>query len=322
MTRPRKALVSLADTPYYHVTSRCVRRAFLCGVDHYSGRNYEHRRQWIVDRVRLLSSLFAIDVCAYAVMSNHYHLVLKLCPDQLDALTDDDIIERWCALFKGPLLIQRYRSGGTLSPLERSTVADIVRVWRGKLASLSWFMRCLNQPIARQANLEDQCTGKFWECRFRSQALKTEEALLSCMVYVDLNPVRAGLAETPETSDYTSIQERIEPEFDLDAAIKGQSEQGDLLDFNLPLKPLLHFRKAVSNRSSDGIPFGFQSYLELVEWTGRMIRPDKRGHIDENTHPLFERLAISAEQWRVNTTQFEAIHAGRFNRITSNIKSG
>ena len=88
MTRPRKALISLADTPYYHVTSRCVRRAYLCGVDHYSGQNYEHRRQWVVDRIRLLSSLFAIDVCAYAVMNNHYHLVLKLCPEQLEGLSD------------------------------------------------------------------------------------------------------------------------------------------------------------------------------------------------------------------------------------------
>ena len=159
MTRPRKALISLADTPYYHVTSRCVRRAFLCGIDHYSGKNYEHRRQWVVDRIRLLSSLFAIDVCAYAVMNNNYHLVLKLCPEQLDELDDDEVIERWRALFKGPLLIQRYLDGDGLKPFERVTVADIVNVWRKKLASISWFMRCLNQPIARQANLEDECTG-------------------------------------------------------------------------------------------------------------------------------------------------------------------
>jgi REP element-mobilizing transposase RayT len=206
MTRPRKALISLADTLYYHITSRCVRRAFLCGVDHYSGQSYDHRRQWVVDRIRLLSSLFAIDVCAYAVMSNHYHLVLKLCPEQLETLSDDQIMDRWCALFKGPLLVQRYRSGESLSSPERSTVSDIVNVWRIKFASISWFMRCLNQPIARQANREDKCTGKFWESRFTSQALKSEEALLSCMAYVDLNPIRAGIAASPETSDYTSIK--------------------------------------------------------------------------------------------------------------------
>jgi hypothetical protein len=137
MTRPRKALISLADTPYYHVTSRCVRRAFLCGVDHYSGQNYEHRRQWVVDRIRLLSSLFAIDVCAYAVMSNHYHLVLKVCPGQLDDLTEDEILDRWCALFKGPLLIQNYRNGEDLKPFERAAVSDIVNVWRARLSRLT-----------------------------------------------------------------------------------------------------------------------------------------------------------------------------------------
>ena len=239
MTRPRKALISLADTPYYHITSRCVRRAYLCGIDHYSGQSYEHRRQWVVDRIRLLSSLFAIDVCAYAVMSNHYHLVLKLCPSQLDELCDDEIIKRWCALFKGPQLVQRYRKGEALQPHERETVNDIVNVWRTKLASISWFMRCLNQPIARQANLEDGCTGKFWESRFVSQALKSEEALLSCMAYVDLNPVRAGIAETPESSAYTSIRERLTPEFDGDLAISDQQKGGDLFDFETPLKPLL-----------------------------------------------------------------------------------
>src|SRR5210317_921791 len=230
MTRPRKALISLADTPYYHITSRCVRRAFLCGEDQYSGKSYEHRRQWIVDRVRLLSSVFAIDVCAYAIMSNHYHLALKVCPEQLEGLSEDDILDRWCALFKGPLLVQNYRNGEDLKPFERKTLSDIVEVFRKRLSSLSWFMRCLNQPIARQANREDGCTGKFWECRFTSQALKTEEALLSCMAYVDLNPVRAEMAKTPETYEYTSVRERIVAEFTFDEAIDRQFRNGELLD--------------------------------------------------------------------------------------------
>jgi REP element-mobilizing transposase RayT len=320
MTRPRKALISLADTPYYHVTSRCVRRAFLCGKDPYSGRDYEHRRQWVVDRIRLLSSLFAVDICAYAVMSNHYHLVVKLCPGQLDDLSDDDIIDRWCALFKGPLLVQRYRAGEALSKAELTTLVDIARVWRKKLASLSWFMRCLNQPIARQANREDGCTGKFWECRFTSQALKTEEALLSCMAYVDLNPVRAEMAPTPEASEYTSIRERIKPIFELRDAVEDQVRNGDLFDFNSPLKPLLHFNEAGGPK--DGIPYAYQDYLALVDWTGRIIRKDKRGAIEADQPPILERLGISPEQWAINTTRFEAIHDRRFNRIEAVFDTG
>ncbi len=322
MTRPRKALISLADTPYYHITSRCVRRAFLCGVDHYSGRSYEHRRQWVVDRIRLLSSLFAIDVCAYAVMSNHYHLVLKLCPEQIADLSDEHIMDRWNSLFKGPLLVQNYRNGDALSAPERRSVSDIVNVWRRKLSSISWFMRCLNQPIARQANLEDKCTGKFWESRFTSQALKTEEALLSCMTYVDLNPVRARMASSPLTSTYTSIHERLQPTFHLSEAIKGQSQSGDLLDFKTPLKPLLHFGGECANQSHTGILFAFTDYLELLDWTGRIVRDDKPGYIDNKLPPILQRLSISLEQWRLNATQFEAIHPKRFNRIASNIDTG
>ena len=322
MTRPRKVLISLADTPYYHITSRCVRRAFLCGVDRYSGQSYEHRRQWVVDRIRLLSSLFAIDVCAYAVMNNHYHLVLKLCPEQVDGLADDDVMDRWCALFKGPLLIQRYRDGEDLKPFERNTVSDIVNVWRSKLASISWFMRCLNQPIARQANLEDKCTGKFWESRFASQALKSEEALLSCMAYVDLNPVRAGISDTPESSSYTSFRERLESEFDLQQAIDGQTESGDLLDFMTPLKPLLPFENRLIDNWQAGILFDFEDYLNLVDWTGRIIRSDKRGHIEEYLPPILARLEISADQWCMNTTQFEIIHPRRFNRPTAKLDTG
>jgi hypothetical protein len=190
-------------------------------------------------------------------------------------------MDRWCAMFKGPLLIQNYRNGEDLKPFERSAVSDIVNVWRSKLASISWFMRCLNQPIAHQANLEDKCTGKFWESRFTSQALKSEEALLSGMAYVDLNPVRAEIADTPETSSYTSIQERLQPVFDLQQAIDDQADSGDLLDFATPLKPLLPFENRLLNEPQTGILFNFEEYLALVDWTGRIIRSDKHGYIDK-----------------------------------------
>jgi REP element-mobilizing transposase RayT len=275
-----------------------------------------------VDRIRLLSSLFAIDVCAYAVMDNHYHLVLKVCPGQLQELTEDEIMDRWCALFKGPLLIQNYRSGEDLKPVERVAVSDIVNVWRARLFSISWFMRCLNQPIARQANLEDKCTGKFWESRFTSQALKSDEALLSCMTYVDLNPVRAGMADTPEHSEYTSIQERLQPGFNFQQAIDDQTECGDVLDFKAPLKPLLSFENRLTNELQSGILFSFTEYLALVDWTGRIIRNDKRGYIDDALPPILDRLQITEDQWHLNTTQFEAVHPRRFNRLTPQLDTG
>ena len=107
MTRPRKELISVQDTPYYHVVSRCVRRAYLCGEDHVSGKNYEHRRQWIEDRIRILSSIFSLDICAYAVMSNHPHITIKLCPEETEKLSNTEVLTRWTALFKGPSLVQK-----------------------------------------------------------------------------------------------------------------------------------------------------------------------------------------------------------------------
>ena len=130
------------------------------------------------------------------------------------------------------------------------------------------------------------------------------------MVYVDLNPIRAGIALSPEASSYTSIQERLAPVFDLKQAIQSQLQCGDLLGFKSPLKPLLQFEDRPVNQTRTGIHFAYQDYLELVDWTGRNIRQGKRGYIDPTLPPILNRLHISSEQWGLNTTQFEAIHAG------------
>ena len=191
MAKSRKEQISLSDTPYYHIVSRCVRRTFLCGFDTQTQQSYEHRKQWIVDRIRLLSSLITIDLCSYAVMSNHYHLVIKIDPEQSIHWTDKDVAERWMAIYRGPLIVQRWLAGDTLSDAEKTTINSILTLWRKRLCDISWFMKCLNEPIARLANKEDGCTGHFWESRYKSQALLSENALLACMVYVDLNPIRA-----------------------------------------------------------------------------------------------------------------------------------
>jgi len=310
MTKPRRQLISLEDTPYYHIVSRCVRRAFLCGSD--GEKCYEHRRQWIVDRMRLLSSLYAVDICSYAVMSNHYHIVLKLNPSESETWDQDAVMQRWLTLYKGPVLVQRFLAGEALCNAERDTVSDIITSWRKRLCDISWFMKCLNEPIARAANKEDNCTGHFWESRFKSQALLTEEALLSSMVYVDLNPIRAKIAETPETSDHTSIKERITPTFNLTDAIHDQCFNNNL---ELPIKPLASFEDGASDKEQLGILYSLSDYLQLADWTGRIIREDKRGAIPGPLPPILKRLDIPIEQWLLNSQQFEAVVHRRFRKI-------
>ena len=87
---------------------RCARRAFLCGHDAATGCNFDHRRGWIETRIRELASVFTIDVAAYAVMSNHYHAVLRVDAARAEALSDDAVLRRWTQLFAGPVLVQRY----------------------------------------------------------------------------------------------------------------------------------------------------------------------------------------------------------------------
>jgi hypothetical protein len=175
-------------------------------------------------------------------------------------------------------------------------------------------MKCLNEPIARQANREDRCTGHFWESRFKSQALLSEESLLSCMAYVDLNPIRAAMAETPETSDHTSIKERISPSFDLETALESQEDIEGLQHFDLPIKPLLKFEGTVRQTEQAGILFDIKDYLQLVDTTGRIVREDKRGAIPSHLPPILDRLSLSFEEWLSNATQFELIYQSRFKR--------
>mgnify|MGYP000060648754 FL=1 len=144
MTRARKHLVCIEDTPYYHITSRCVRRSFLCGYDQQSGHDYEHRRGWIEERIRILSSIFAIDIGTYAIMSNHYHIVLKLCPEQVAEWSDKEVCQRWLQLFQGPLVMQMHLAGKPLNSAQLATVKATTQVWRKRLTDLGWFMKCLN----------------------------------------------------------------------------------------------------------------------------------------------------------------------------------
>lgn len=290
MTRARRELVSLADTPYYHCICRCVRRAFLWGTDHFSGRDYSHRKQWVVDRLSELSRVFAVEVCAYAVMSNHYHLVVRIDEQRALAWSEAEVMERWAALFHLPVLLEAYRKGKARSKVENDAAKELIDKLRGRLYDLSWYMQCLNEHLARQANAEDNCKGRFWEGRFKSQALLDEAGLLTCMAYVDLNPIRAGLADTPEDSDFTAIHQRL-----IALQSGGDNNNAKAEGDDLPLAPFLADEPGESRDES--IAFTLTDYLALVDWTGRAVRDDKRGHIPNDLPPILTRLGIDPEHW-------------------------
>lgn len=285
MTRARRELVSLETTPYYHCICRCVRRAFLCGRDDFSGRSYEHRKSWALERLRMLESIFAVDICAYAIMSNHYHLVVRLDRAQNQGWSDAEVVARWSRLFSLPVLVTRYRCDETDSEAERIQAQAIIARWRERLCDLSWFMRSLNEYLARRANEEDGCKGRFWEGRFKSQALLDEAAVLTCMSYVDLNPVRAGLAKTPEESEFTSVRQRIE------AYIPG----GHMPEASEPAirgPRLMTLGGDADDAHPNRLTFSFVDYLALVEWCGCAIRDDKRGATSQDIPPILERLRL------------------------------
>jgi len=296
MTRARSELIDLSTTSYYHCINRCVRRAFLCGNDHQSGKSYEHRKTWVVDRLTELASVFAVEVCAYAVMSNHYHLVLRVDKETAESWCEDEIIERWQKLFQLPLLVQRYISDQTTSPAENTVAQGIIQTWRNRLMDISWYMRMLNEHLARKANVEDNCKGRFWEGRFKSQALLDDVAVLTCMSYVDLNPIRAMMADSLDTSDFTSIQQRISQW--KETKRKNNKNINDAKDNQIknqvPLVSLIQFSR---DRHLHSLGYLESDYFELVDWAGRSFYPGKRGHILDHVPPIVNRLGIEPENF-------------------------
>ncbi|WP_282756614.1 transposase [Desulfuromonas thiophila] len=305
MALPRYAQVSLSDTPWYHVVSRCVRRAFLCGVDQITGQSYEHRRDWIEQRILQLAGVFTIDVASYAIMHNHYHIVLRVDNERVARLSTQEVITRWSQLYCGPLIIRRYLSDTRqeMSQGELLQVDKLADEYRQRLCDLSWFMKNLNEFISRKANAEENTRGHFWESRYKCQALLDEPALLAAMAYVDLNPVRAAMSDIPEASDHTAIKRRVAPnrkptpEVSINTSVPTDS---DIL--NLPEAPLLPFDPAET--FTTGIPFSFDDYLALIDTVGRAVHPNKRGFIPDKTPAILHRLNISTEAFILNADQF------------------
>jgi hypothetical protein len=330
MALPRSKYVKEGKEGVYHCFSRCVRRAFLCGYDTLTQRDFSHRKTWLVDRLRYLAAIFAIEVCAYAVMETHYHSILRTRPDIVATWSDWDVAIRWLTLF--PL------KDAAVPPTDEQirALADCperIAQLRKRLCSLSWFMGRLNEFIARAANKEDSVKGRFWESRFKCQNLLDDAAIAACMVYVDLNPIRAALAATPEESDFTSIQERIRAwhrEMMASGSVPGESNQNSQSGSISQDMQKLEDRTDNSNAIPECIPFNplcapsscwlcpIQSdsqrrgilpmtateYFDLVDKSGRILRSDKRGAIASGLAPILLRIGARPEAWMDTVSLF------------------
>ena len=282
MGYPRARIVDSSTSGFYHCISRCVRRAFLCGDEH------DHRRQWIEQRLAELLAVFTIEACAFAIMSNHLHLILKTNPKAARALTDLEVARRWVRLFPAELHRRRKAAGSRTeagrieAAYLQSIVADRRKIarWRARLASISWFNKLLKEPIARRANREDDCTGHFWEGRFKSIRLLDQAAVLACMVYVDLNPMRAGMAKVLQECSFTSLLQRMKVLRRPDPRRRRRSRGSREPRIRLALIPI-------------NTLFGFSTteYVSLVGATGG-VPTDHRDH-----RGMLTGMGIDADTW-------------------------
>lgn len=300
MTVARSSLVDVSVTPWYHVISKTVRGAFLLSSD-----DVMDRKQWIVDRLRCLSQVFAVEVAGFAVLDNHLHILVKLEPRRVDDWSDENVVRRWARLFpprgsdRKPVKVsnswvKRQAGDGTL-------VANC----RKRLADLGWFMKCLKEPLARMANKADQCQGAFWQSRYKSIAILDEAALLATCAYIDLNPFAAGISKMPEESKHTSVKIRLD-----NCRKKGRlddlrtAQQGSVagmkktqgIETGLWLCPIEDRRNAGMKRSGLLEAFSLGSYLQLLDYTSRLVRKGK-ARIDERVTALLDRLGTSQEFW-------------------------
>ena len=338
----RSHIVAKGEVGVYHCWNRCVRRAFLCGYDRFTRKNYNYRRGWIRKLQQQLARLFAIEIAFHAEMQNHIHLILRTRPDIAATWSDEEVVKRWLQIAQ----LKRGRRDEPSEPTEARIQKELARKGRvqqlrARLSDVSWFMGALCENIARRSNIEDGCTGRFWETRFSCRDLASESAILICGIYVDLNPIRAGEARVPEQARYTSAFDRIEGrKLRQAAAVLGQAQQssdrldssgtadtepmppdGWLCELTLASGPDVDvqagLRSSTPWRASDKgiVSLSLDEYLQLLDWTGRKLAAGKRGSIPAELAPILDRLEIHPSAWLDAIEGFEK----KFGRIVASV---
>jgi hypothetical protein len=316
----RGEVVDPTEVQVFHVLNRTVRRCWLFGDDPLTGNNYDHRKEWIEERLRHFAAQFGIDLLSFAILSNHYHLMLRSRPDVVATWDDTEVARRW-------LMICPHRKQKDGTPCEpskneldaiRNCEQKLVEI-RLRLSDISWWMRLLDQRIARRCNDEDEAKGRFFEDRFKAIPLIDEQAITACAVYIDLNLIRACIAETVELSDHTSgqLRARAFQQRARESAVEGSETPDDrrsvskerLADsvdvFLSPVSVAIGTETPSAMASQTGkrcsdtgfLQMSEQAYLELLDWTARQTAAGKPGRTSGDQPPILARLGLPASVW-------------------------
>ena len=292
----REEVFSPDEIAIVHTMNRVVRRCLLFGTDPATNISYDHRKGWIEALLERFAAHFGIDLIAYSILSNHFHLVLRNRPDVVATWDDTEVARRWLMICP----VRKHADGQPKEPKETEinpirNDPERLQEIRSRLSDISWWMRLLCQRIGMRANREDNATGKFFEARFKAVRLLDEAAVAACVAYVDLNPIRAALAETLEESPYTSVQRRIQSmqvKRDADRSLAPVFIDERASSFLTGGVTLVH---RCSNLGF--LPMTAAEYIQLLDWTSRQAAPGKHGKTPENIPPVLTRLGIDTKIW-------------------------
>ena len=306
----RRKLLGRDRQAVFHCWTRCVRRAFLCGVDVHTQKDYSHRRDWIVNREEQLAGLFAIDIEFRTELSNHLHLVLRTLPRVARRWSAQEVARRWLTITK----LAKCLSDDLPRPDPQRVEAlakDKKKIdkLRRRLSNVSWFMGVLCENIARRANAEDDCTGRFWENRFKCRECTDQSAVLLCGIYVDLNAFRAGEADAPGRRATHRIFQRLQAR----GMRKNAADRPDAWLGELTLQPerksdeALAYTSRSGRRASDQgiLPISLDDYVQLLKWTAEQVRSGQRSTIPQDLVTVLDHMEVKHDAWLDSVEDYE-----------------
>lgn len=289
---PRKELVASGQVSVFHTVNHCLPTAQLAGSERKTGRSLEHRREFLMERIRLQSTLLSVEVLAFAVEPQRLQLVLRTRPDLVKQLSDTEIARRYLSAIPP--------KHGFDQELETPSAGEIRAVInnrtlfaraRNRLSDLSWFISQLAESIARNANRESGLTGKFWEGRFNCRPILDPTGLALAATHCDLAPVVAGAAQSPASLKGTSLALRLQ------AARSGTPSWLASIAADPGRKPAGQRPPRVPAGRVAGIVLNDAEFREVLEWTCRELSSKTPGRFPDDLAEHFIGLEVSPDSW-------------------------